>query len=283
MTTFRTGGRARYFLKVSTETDLTSAVVGAGKLGIPYFLLGGGSNVLVSDSGYDGLVIKLAVMGMKKEATGTLECGAGEELIDLVDFATGQSLSGLEFAAGICGSVGGAICGNAGAFGGEIGSVVSEVVLSDAKGQISRVPSSYCQFSYRHSRFKETGEIVLRARFELQKASRDAIEQKVAEILAERREKHPIDQPSAGCIFRNIPDASEKHGKIPAGRLLEQVGAKGMTVGGARVFEKHANIIVNTGGATSKDISDLADILKARVSTEFGIELEEEIVRVGEF
>jgi UDP-N-acetylmuramate dehydrogenase len=179
--------------------------------------------------------------------------------------------------------VGGAVCGNAGAYGSEIGSVISRVVLYDSKGEIKTVDSSYCQFSYRHSCMKETGETVLRVQLELKSGSRESIESKVQEILAERSGKHPIDQPSAGSFFKNIPDQSEKHGKLPAGRLLEKVGAKGMTVGGAKVFEKHANIIINAGGATSKNISDLADILKEKVSSQFGIKLEEEIVRIGKF
>ena len=283
LTTFGTGGPARYFLQALSETELADAVVNATRHGIPFFLLGGGSNVLVSDSGFDGLIIKVAIGGMSRIDGDTIECGAGERLTDLVSFATDQFLSGLEFAAGIPGSVGGAVCGNAGAYGSEIGSIISRVVLCDSKGEIKTVDSSYCQFSYRHSCMKETGETVLRVQLELKSGSREAIDSKVQEILAERRGKHPINQPSAGSFFKNIPDQSEEHGKLPAGRLLEKIGAKGMTVGGAKVFEKHANIIINAGGATSKNISDLADIIKEKVSKQFGIKLEEEIIRIGRF
>jgi len=283
LTTFGTGGRAVYFLEALSETELADAVARATRHCIPFFILGGGSNVLVSDSGFEGLIIKIAIDGMSRIDDDTIECGAGERLDDIVDFATDQSLSGLEFAAGIPGSVGGAVCGNAGAFGSEIGSVVSQVIVCDSKGEVKTVEPSYCQFSYRHSALKETGEMVLRVQFELESGSPEAIDGKVREILAERRGKHPINQPSAGSFFKNIPDKSQEHGKLPAGRLLEQVGAKGMTVGGAKVFEKHANIIINAGGATSKNISDLADILREKVSEQFGIELEDEIVRIGKF
>jgi len=280
---YATGGKAKYFMAAATTRQVEHAVRSARKLGLPFFLLGGGSNVLISDSGYDGLIVKMDIKGLNVVDEVDIECGAGEDLMSLVDFATEQSLTGLEFAAGIWGSVGGAIYGNAGAFGGEIGSVLSRATLVDCDGRIKEVDRDYCRFGYRHSYLKVSREVVVQARFHLARAGREAIEERVEEILTIRKTKHPVDECTAGCFFKNIPDPAEKYGKLPAGRLLDEAGAKGMSVGGARVFEKHANIIVNDGNATSKDISDLADKLKKTVYDKFGITLQEEVVRVGKF
>jgi UDP-N-acetylmuramate dehydrogenase len=211
-----------------------------------------------------------------------ISCGAGEDLTTLVEFAAKNGLSGLEFAAGIWGTVGGAIYGNAGAYGGEVGARVESLTLVEPSGDVKDVDRDYCRFGYRDSYLKSSGDIVVEARFRLETGDVEEIRRKVDEIVAIREVKFPPDGKSAGCFFKNIPDPKEKFGKLPAGRLLEQVGAKGMSVGGARVFDKHANIIVNTGSATSKDIRLLADKLKEKVFAEFGIRLEEEIIQVGD-
>lgn len=283
LTSFKTGGRARYFIAVSSADEICRAVRAARNLRLSYFLLGGGSNLLVSDFGYDGVIIKLDVVGVKLLPDNVIECGAGEDLMSLVRFAADNSLTGLEFAAGIKGSVGGAIYGNAGAFGGEIGSVIIDLTLVAEDGTIKEIGPEYCRFEYRDSYLKVTREVVVSGRFKLEAGNRDKITAKIEEILAMREERHPTDGMSAGSFFKNIPDSREPHGKLPAGRLLEQVGAKGMTIGGAQVYNKHANIIVNTGNATSKDIRDLADILKKKVFDEFGIMLQEEVQQLGRF
>ncbi|HUV31253.1 MAG TPA: UDP-N-acetylmuramate dehydrogenase [Acidobacteriota bacterium] len=283
LTSFKTGGRARYFVSANTAGEIARAVVGAGRLGIPFFLLGGGSNVLVSDEGFGGLVIKVDVRGMKLLPGHAIESGAGEDLMTLVDFATANSLTGLEFAAGIWGSVGGAICGNAGAFGGEIGSVVAEITLVDRQGEIKTVTPEYCRFGYRDSLLKSTGEVVVTVRLRLEPGEPSAIRSRVDEILNQREIRHPVTGKSAGCFFKNIPDPSQPNGKLAAGKLLEEAGAKDLSVGDARVFDLHANIIVNDGEATSKDIRALADKMKESVSRKFGIELQDEVIQVGEF
>jgi UDP-N-acetylmuramate dehydrogenase len=282
-TSFKTGGSARYFISTQTVDDVAQAVKAAKKLNLPYFFLGGGSNLLVSDQGYDGLIIRIDVRGLKLIGKVEIECGAGEELAALVDFAAENSLSNLEFASGIWGTVGGAVYGNAGAFGGDIGSVVTEVTLIDNEGEVKTVGPEYCRFGYRDSYLKTSGEAIVKARFKLKKGDAGQIRQRIDEILALRRDKHPVDGRSAGCFFKNIPDPSQPHGKVPAGRLLEEVGAKRMAVGGARVFEKHANIIVNTGSAMSDDIRKLADLLKKKVYEKFGVKLQEEITQLGKF
>jgi UDP-N-acetylmuramate dehydrogenase len=283
LTSFHTGGPARYFLSVASVDELIRALQGVRRLSIPFFVMGGGSNLLVSDEGFDGLVIKIDIRGLAKISSTDIEVGAGEELKALVDFATANSLSGMEFAAGIWGSVGGAICGNAGAYGGDTGSVLADVTLVDAEGSVKRVPRESCGFSYRHSRLRDLRETIVSARFHLTPGDRATIQKRVDEILVDREHKHPVDGLSAGCFFKNILDPKEPHGKLPAGRLLDQTGAKNLQVGGAKVFDRHANIIVNTGSATSQDIRHLADILKQRVKERFGIELQEEVQQLGKF
>ncbi|MEW5993643.1 MAG: UDP-N-acetylmuramate dehydrogenase, partial [Candidatus Zixiibacteriota bacterium] len=263
--------------------EVVRAVKAARSINLPCFILGGGSNLLVSDKGFDGLVVRVEVPGLKLLGQNEIECGAGESLQALVDFATENSLTGLEFASGIWGTVGGAIYGNAGAYGGEIGSVVTQVTLVDRDGKIKQADQDYCRFGYRDSYLKQSGEVVTRARIQLRKGDQDEIRRKSREIQAIRIQRHPVKGYSAGCFFKNIPDSSQEHGKIPAGRLLEEVGAKQMSLGGAKVWDKHANIIVNTGTATSADIRRLADILKQKVYAKFGIKLEEEVIHLGPF
>ncbi len=281
-TSYRTGGPAKYYLLAESADAISKAIKTAIALKLPYFVVGGGSNLLISDSGYDGLIIKVAVKGLEINGDGEIDCGAGESLQALVDFATENSLTGLEFAAGIWGSVGGAIYGNAGAYGGEIKDVLTHLTLIDQEGNVKEVSPDYCRFAYRDSYLKVTHEVAVRAQFRLQKGEQGKIRAKVNEIIATRSARHPLDG-TCGCFFKNIPDPKEKFGKLPAGRLLEQVGAIGMTYGGAAVFEKHANMIVNTGNATSQDIRSLADILKQKVFDRFHILLEEEVIQLGDF
>jgi len=156
------------------------------------------------------------------------------------------------------------------------------VNLVDLKGNIKTVDKDYCRFQYRDSYLKKTKEIITSARFKLIEGDKESIKFKVNEILASRNAKHPNEN-TCGCFFKNIPDEREKYGKLPAGKLLEEIGAKNMSVGGAKIFEKHANMIINTGNATSSDINELAKLLKQKVFDKFGIELEEEVTRLGKF
>lgn len=283
LTSYKTGGPARYFRAVHSAEEIATVVAKARQLGLPYFLVGGGSNLLISDAGFDGLIIKVDVRGLALVNDVNIECGAGEDLMALVDFATENSLTGVEFAAGIWGSVGGAIYGNAGAFGGEVGSIATSITLVDNDGHVKEVSPDYCRFGYRDSYLKKTHEIVTRVRFQLQKGDRAAIKDRIQEILKLRDTKHPNTGKSAGCFFKNILDPTQPHGKLPAGKLLEESGAKDLQVGGAKVFDRHANIIVNTGSATSHDIRELADKMKKLVFEKFHIELEEEVQQVGKF
>lgn len=281
-TTFRTGGEADLFVEAASADQLRQAFVLARQLEIPFFIIGGGSNILVSDDGFRGLIIRNCIRRLEVKENGII-AGAGESLDDLVDFATRQGLAGLEFAAGIWGTVGGAIYGNAGAYGGQIGTVLGYAELIDREGNIRTENNSYFQFGYRHSILKTTGETVTYARFDLAPGNSDEIGNKTAEIRGLRALKHPTIPCSAGCFFKNVEDPNEPHGKLAAGKLLDEVGAKEMKIGGAAVFGEHANIIINTGSATSKDIRRLADILKEKVKEKFGVELNEEIICLGKF
>lgn len=282
LTSFGTGGPARYFFSAASAEELTTAVEAAKRLEAPYFLIGGGSNLLVSDEGFDGLIIKADIRGLRLIGEATVEAGAGISLSDLIEFTAAHSLTGLEFAAGIWGTVGGAVYGNAGAYGGQIGDVVKDITLVDADGRLREVSSDYCRFGYRDSYFKRSREIVVSARFRLSAGDQETVRSRIDEILSLRQAKFP-PAGTAGCFFKNIPDSSQPHGKLAAGKLLEDAGAKGLRVGKARVYEHHANIIVAEPGATSKDIKRLADKMKEKVKSGFGISLEEEIIMIGRF
>lgn len=281
-TTFGTGGQADLFIDVSDAESLARAIILAKEISIPYFVIGQGSNLLVSDSGYRGLIIRNCI-GRKEVKGNDIIAGAGELLDEIVDFSVECSLTGLEFAAGIWGTIGGAIYGNAGAYGGNVGKILRSVELLDETGNLATVPGDELGFSYRHSRLKESNDLVIEATFELAQGNKDEIKGRIEEIRKDRSRKHPMDACSAGSFFKNVEDASQPHGKLPAGKLLDDIGAKEMICGGAGVFEKHANIIINKGNATSKDIRELADKLKQEVKKKSDIDLQEEVICLGNF
>lgn len=281
-TTFRTGGPADLYVEVASTMKLVEAIRLAVELAIPYFVIGEGSNLLVSDDGYRGLIIRNQIMGLAVENR-ELVAGAGERLDRAVDYATEHSLTGLEFAAGIWGTVGGAVCGNAGASGSQMSSVLDRAELVDRQGNIRIEPLTYFEFAYRYSRLKQTGETVSRSWFCLESGSRIDIARRTEEIRLSRCQKHPVQPCSAGCFFRNIENLDQPNGKLSAGKLLDEVGAKRLRVGAAAVFDRHANILINAGGASSRDIRQLADILKARVKERFNVDLQEEVICLGNF
>jgi UDP-N-acetylmuramate dehydrogenase len=277
-TSFRIGGPADFFFEALSPWELINAVLVSRSLGIEYFILGGGSNLLVSDAGFRGLVIKNGCTALLTDGD-TPGVQSGFWLNDLVERTADLGLSGLEFLAGIPGTVGGAIYGNAGAFGKSIGDLLERGVVFDPDRGFKTVERDYFEFNYRSSKLKRSAEIVVSASFHLESKTAAEVKSKVEEVRALRKEKHPQKQGSIGCFFKNI----EENGKtIPVGRLLEQVGAKEMVVGNAAVFDRHANIIVNRGGARSSEVRRLTDILKKRVQERFGYLLEPEVVFLGE-
>lgn len=271
-TTFKIGGPADLFYEAKTTEELIAAVGLARKLGVPYFILGDGSNLLVADEGFRGMIIKI-----KKSDSFGIEklkiiAEAGVLLNTIVNFSAESSLAGLEFAAGIPGTIGGAVRGNAGAWQQSIGDKVSQVKVLTPKGKIKWLKTVDCQFGYRQSRFKKSGEIILKVELELGKGDKEEIKRKIAENL-EKRKTQPTE-PSAGCIFANPKPQS-------AGELIECCGLKGKRIGDAQISPKHANFIVNLGSAKAKDVLQLIKLAKTAVQKKFGVELKKEIYLLG--
>lgn len=273
-TTFGIGGEALFFYVARKPQDLIQAVQIAKEGKIPFFVLGGGSNVLVSDSGFKGLVIKnrcnKIFLNDKK-----ITCQSGVLLDDLVSLGCENSLSGVEFAAGIPGTVGGAVYGNAGAFGKAVGDLLTEAVILNSQGRIEEVKKEYFEFGYRESKLKKTKDVLLSVTFTVSRGEKEKIKKEIKKNLEERRRKLPQKEKSAGCFFKNVVENGKK---ISAGFLLEQVDAKNIKEGDAAVFERHANILINLGKAKAEEIRRLANLLKRKVKEKFDVDLEEEVV-----
>ncbi len=282
--TFKIGGPAELFYEATTSEGLVAAVAYAKARGLPCFVMGGGSNLVVSDAGIDGLVIHNASRdySLVDQQAHQITISAGYDLGELVKMAYGNSLTGVESLTGIPGSVGGAIYGNAGAYGRSIADILidAEVLMPD--GQILQVDNAFFKFDYRTSRLKQDNIIVLKARFQLEPGIREEIHAKMADIMTQRHSKHPDRSIGcAGSFFKNLPPLPGENRRRAAGAVLEQVGAKKMSVGGASVYQKHANFIINQGKATAADVKKLAQLLKAKVMNDFGIELSEEVLYIG--
>lgn len=274
-TTFRIGGPARLMVLPRSAEEAATAVRLAGEWGIKPFFLGNGSNLLVADGGYDGLIIKATDGLTRLEVQGESICaGSGVLLPKLAAFACEQGLEGLEFAHGIPGSVGGAVTMNAGAYGGELGQAVEEVYLLGGQGEKVTLQGAELDFGYRHSAFSDGSRLILGAKFRLKRGDAKAIRERMEELMQARRSKQPLEYPSAGSTF-----------KRPAGHfaaaLIDQCGLKGLTVGGAQVSEKHAGFVINRGGATCADVLALVAEIRRRVLEAQGVELELEIRTLG--
>lgn len=273
-TSFRVGGPAALMIFPQTEAEAVSALQVIHALGHTPFFLGNGSNLLVSDSGYEGVVVKYSALGPPEEREGLFVAGGATLLSELANAAAKRSLTGLEFAYGIPGTVGGAVTMNAGAYGGEMAQVVAWVRTVNGRGEVETIPAEKCDFSYRHSVFSPGDRLILAAGFHLMPGDQGAIYDKMAQLLAQRKAKQPLEFPSAGSTF-----------KRPAGyfaaALIDQCGLKGLSVGGAQVSEKHAGFIINKGGATCEDILALVEQVKERVFAQTGVELELEVKTLG--
>ncbi len=297
-TTFKIGGPASFFVCVKNEKDVTEAINYAKKNNLKVFVLGGGSNVLISDKGFNGLVIKLE--NSECEIVGdVLECGSGANLFDAVKKAVDNSLSGFEWAAGIPGTFGGAVRGNAGAFNGDMSLNIESVdVLNfvDGEVKIEKYSNEMCKFGYRSSIFKKNANlIVLSARMKFTKGDKDKSILKMGEIVRKRIGKQPQNFPSAGSFFQNpIVENSElikkfekdigspsREKKVAAGWLIDQLGLRGKKIGGAMISEKHANFLVNSGEATAEDVIILASYIKQQVRDKLGVQLMEEVQYIG--
>lgn len=297
------GGTARYFCHAKGLHHIAHAVSFARKKKLPLFVVGGGTNILFSDTKFKGLMLKPDIRFISTAhalpETVAVSCGAGVPVSDLLALCSAKGFSGLEWAGGLPGTVGGAVRGNAGAFGGEIKDSIISVASADITGDTPRIAvrnKDACAFGYRTSVFKELSgkEIILSATFVLSRATPLAVRQVVNEKIAWRTARQPLEYPNVGSIFKNVAwdlvpatlqarDDIKKHIKqdpfpvIPAAFLIDQAGLKGVSCGGAMISQKHPNFIVNACGAEANDVRGLVALIKAKVFNEFGIALHEEI------
>lgn len=273
-TTFKIGGMADIFVSPKDEDELIFAVSAAKRAGVPCFICGKGSDLLVSDKGIEGAVICLNELKGINISGNTVTVAAGQSLQSVCLSLCKAGLSGLEFAYGIPGSVGGAVYMNAGAYGGEIADCAVSVRYLDKSGEIKELKKEGLGFGYRKSVFQQNGGIVLSVTLALKPGDPDEILKAMNEYLSRRKEKQPLEFPSAGSVFRR-PERNF------AGTLIEKSGLKGTAVGGAKVSEKHAGFIINTGGATSEDVKKLIEIIQKKVYDDSGIKLVREVIYVG--
>ncbi len=284
-TTFRVGGPAEWFIEARSTDEIVRALTVARAHDVAVTLLGGGSNVLVADSGIRGLVIRPRG-GEIRRIEHYVRADAGVTINGLVRWTILHGAAGLEAWAGTPGTVGGAIFGNA-HFGGRlIGEVVTRVALATREGVVSVVPASDMAFAYDRSRLQDTHEVLLSADFAIRPGDPSALRQMARQSLAFRKRTQPLDTPSAGCIFQNPdPDRDSVPPDIPwsAGALVDRAGLKGFRLGGASVSTTHGNFVVNDGTATASDIQRVIEHCRRTVRDRFGVELKEEIVYLGDF
>jgi len=307
-TTFKIGGPAKYFFVAKNKADLIKAIKVAKNLNpspfpkgdrvkLPFFILGGGSNLLVSDKGFNGLLIK--TLNTKYKILNTkIMAEAGMMLSHLVDVTANTGLTGLEWAVGIPGTVGGAISGNAGAFGKSIADIIKEVEVFDTQTEKIKIfKKEDFKFGYRNSIFKENPHlIILSATLQLKRGRhppatrKKKIKNKIRKNLEQRKKTQPLNFPSAGSVFKNPvafsagelgEEDKSSSSRLAAARLIEECGLKGKRVGNVKISEKHANFIVNLGQGKAEDVIKLIKLIKKEVKKKFGIELEEEICYLG--
>lgn len=300
-TSFKVGGAARYYVKAETIQDLKSAIGLAREKETPYFILGNGTNLLVSDKGFDGVVITLAgeFSEIQDLGNGAFKVGAATPLGRFARSAMKLGFAGIHKLAGIPGTLGGAIYMNAGAYGQEIGTCCTQVTVLDCDGSIRELSNADCAFGYRQSIFSlrhrevesrsNPFETILSATFQLPAASAegktaDDLEAEFAECMAKRKASQPLNMPNAGSTFKRLEHGcADMPQQIAPGYYIEQAGLKGYRIGGAEVSIVHANFIVNAGGATAADIKQLSEFVQQKVAEKFGIELKREIILLGKF
>lgn len=277
-TSFKIGGTADYFFKATTLEELQNIIKFAKIKELPITIIGNGSNLLVTDKGIRGLVIKIDIKKLKiekKDEFAVIEVGAGNKLMALATKMKDEELSGLEGLSGIPGSVGGAIVMNAGAYGKEMKDVVLSTTCMDKNGKLYIFSNEEQEFSYRNSIFQKKDYIIIETKLKLEYGKKDEIQKKMEEYFKSRKEKQPIKYPSAGSSFKR------QEGIITA-KLIDDVGLKGYKIGGAQVSEKHAGFIVNYNNATATDVINLINYIKEKVYSKYGIKIEEEIKIIGE-
>lgn len=284
LTTFKAGGPADWFLETRNADETVRALQLASRAGIPVVFLGGGSNVLIGDRGIRGLVIRSRGSHIESPSDGIVRAEAGVTVNGLVRWTINHGLAGLERWAGTPGTVGGGIAGNA-HFGGRLlGDLVDTVRVATIDGRVTDLRQDEMEFGYDRSRLQRTREVLLWASFRVGRGEPSKLREEARASLAHRKRTQPLDVPSAGCIFQNPSEAANPSADLTAaGALVDRAGQKGRRIGHARVSPTHANFIVNEGGASARDIRALIDECRNAVKEQFGIELQEEIVYLGEF
>lgn len=276
-TTFRAGGPADYYVEPETRKELAFVLDLCRQGGVPYYILGNGSNLLVGDKGYRGVMVAMGKSWAGVEAEGCrLRAGAGALLSAAARLALKESLEGMEFASGIPGTVGGAVVMNAGAYGSELSDVLGLVTVLTPEGQIQRLSSKELKLGYRTSCVCSRRLVVLEAEFVLALGQEEGIRRRMEELAAKRRARQPLEYPSAGSTFKRPP------GNF-AGKLIEEAGLQGFSVGDAQVSEKHCGFVINRGEATAADILTVCREVQRRVLEHSGVELELEVKLLGEF
>jgi UDP-N-acetylmuramate dehydrogenase len=285
-TTFRVGGAADWLLETQSSDEVIAALQLAHAASVPVTVLGGGSNVLVSDAGIRGLVLRTRGGTVQQTSPDLVLADAAVSINGLVRWTVHHGCAGLEAWAGTPGTVGGAVFGNAHFAGHLISELIHSVDVAAADGTVVRVPASDMSFGYDRSRLQRTGEVLLAARFRVSRGEPLALRETARRSLAFRKRTQPLDTRNAGCVFRNPePDRDRLPAGMPwsAGALVDKAGLKGLTIGGARVSSVHANFIVNEGHATARDIRRLIERCRQEVHARFGVDLREEIVYLGDF
>ncbi len=276
-TTFRTGGEANILLQVQSEEQLSKLLELFNKIEIEFFIVGNGSNLLVSDNGYDGIIIQIGPAMSKIRVNGThIYAQAGALLSQVAKEAYKYGLTGLEFASGIPGSIGGAVVMNAGAYGGEMKHTVTKVRVMSMSGEILELDNETMEFGYRTSVIRNNRFVVVGVEIELQEGNKETINETMLQLAKRRREKQPLEYPSAGSTFKR-PEG------YYAGKLIMDSGLKGYRVGDACVSEKHCGFIINRGHATSMELWKIIHDVQERVYDKFGVTLEMEVICLGKF
>ena len=276
-TTFRIGGPADFFLVPENADEIKKIIAVCKEKNVPYFILGNGSNLLVSDRGYRGVVIQLDRNFGEVKVEGTeIHASAGALLSTIAVAARRASLTGFEFAGGIPGTLGGAVVMNAGAYGGEMKDVLRKVMVMDQSGKVFEIPAEELQMGYRTSIIKTAGYIVLGAVLSLKEGNLEEIKMLTRKLSEQRTSKQPLEYPSAGSTFKR-PEG------YFAGKLIMDSGLRGYRVGGAQVSEKHCGFVINTGDATAEDVRSLMKHVTEIVYAKFGVTLEPEVKFLGEF
>lgn len=276
-TTFRVGGPAKMLVQIENVQQLQKIVFYLSRLEEPYIVIGNGSNLLVSDRGYDGVVLEISSGMDHIEVRGEkIHVQAGALLSKTAAEAAKHGLTGMEFASGIPGCIGGAVVMNAGAYDGEMSNIVESVTVVNQAGELMVLDRDTMEFSYRNSIIKNRPYIVAEAVLQLQKGDESQIRAKMEEFAKLRREKQPLEYPSAGSTFKR-PEG------YFAGKLIMDAGMRGYRIGGAQVSEKHCGFLINTGNATAQDLHELIMVVQETVKEKFHVELEPEVIQIGEF